>query len=123
MNIAEITTIVVAFVTVGGAIVGIVRWLDKGQIMSDINGLKTENQDLQKQVASLKEELKENAKQDRELEKNFIALRSSYDNVNRNVEEMKGLLEKLIDKLETRQDTLNEISQKVAILEEKQNNS
>ena len=123
MNIAEITTIVVAFITVGGAIVGIVRWLDKGQIMSDINGLKIENQDLQKQLASLKEELKENAKQDRELEKNFIALRSSYDNVNRNVEEMKGLLEKLIDKLETRQDTLNEISQKVAILEEKQNNS
>lgn len=123
MNIAEITTIVVAFVTVGGAIVGIVRWLDKGQIMSDINGLKIENQDLQKQLASLREELKENAKQDRELEKNFIALRSSYDNVNRNVEEMKGLLEKLIDKLETRQDTLNKISQKVAILEEKQNNS
>lgn len=123
MNVVEITTIVVAFVTVGGAIVGVVRWLDKGQIMSDINGLKIENQDLQKQLASLKEELKENAKQDRELEKNFIALRSSYDNVNRNVEEMKGLLEKLIDKLETRQDTLNEISQKVAILEEKQNNS
>lgn len=123
MNIAEITTIVVAFVTVGGAIVGIVRWLDKGQIMSDINGLKIENQDLQKQLASLREELKENAKQDRELEKNFIALRSSYDNVNRNVEEMKGLLEKLIEKLETRQDTLNKISQKVAILEEKQNNS
>ena len=123
MNVVEITAVVVAFITIGGAIVGIVRWLDKGQIMSDINGLKTENQDLQKQVASLKEELKENAKQDRELEKNFIALRSSYDNVNRNVEEMKGLLEKLIDKLETRQDTLNEISQKVAILEEKQNNS
>lgn len=119
MTIEEILGIGAAFTVVGGAIVGVVRWLDKGKIVQDIEQLKKDNNEQNKLIEALKEEVRHNTEKDQELREKVIKIEASHDSLNTAIGEMKNMLKEVLGKLEQRQEAINEIGNKVAVLEQK----
>ena len=119
MSIEDILGIGAAFTVVGGAIVGVVRWLDKGKIIQDIQQLKKDLDEAEQSIINLEREVKFNTVKDQELREKVIRIESSHDSLNTAMREMKDMLKEVLVKLEQRQDAINEIGNKVAILEEK----
>lgn len=112
MSGEEMIGVAVGFTVIGGAIVGVVRWLDKGKLISDIA-------DLKERVLNLEAEAKENLSNDQKLRETVIRIEASHDGLNTSMAELKVLIKDVITKLEARQSELNLINSKIAVLEEK----
>ena len=112
MSVEEIIGVGVGFTVIGGAIVGVVRWLDKGKLISDIA-------DVKERVVRLEVEAKENAANDQLLRETVIRIEASHDGLNKSMDELKGMIKDFLAKLEAKQDEMNLINNKIAVLEEK----
>ena len=119
MTATEIGGVATAFVVIGGAIVAVVRWLDKGKITQDIEQLKKDIDEADKEIKSLKDELKTNAAKDQELRERVISIDSANSAISDTMTEMKEMLKEVLVKLEQRHTEINDIKNKISVLETK----
>jgi len=119
MNLNELIGVGVGFTVIGGALVGIVRYLDKGRLVNDIEQLKKVTSQLTEDIKDIKKEVKDNAVKDQALREKVLVVESTNNNFNNSLTELKDMLSTVLEKLEERQESVNKINQQIAVLQSK----
>ena len=119
MNLNELIGVGVGFTVIGGALVGVVRYLDKGRLVNDIDQLKKVTSQLTEDIKDIKKEVKDNAAKDQVLREKVLVVESTNNNFNNSLTELKEMLSTVLEKLEERQESVNKINQQIAVLQSK----
>ena len=119
MNLNELIGVGVGFTVIGGALVGVVRYLDKGRLVNDIEQLKKVTSQLTEDIKDIKKEVKDNAAKDQVLREKVLVVESTNNNFNNSLTELKDMLSTVLEKLEERQESVNKINQQIAVLQSK----
>jgi len=119
MNLNELIGVGVGFTVIGGALVGVVRYLDKGRLVNDIEQLKKVTSQLTEDIKDIKKEVKDNAEKDQVLREKVLVVESTNNNFNNSLTELKEMLSTVLEKLEERQESVNKINQQIAVLQSK----
>ena len=97
---------------VGGAVIGVVRWLDKSRLENSVK-------DLDKRIGKLEDEYIINTANDQSLKERVIKIESSHDSLNTTMLELKDMVKTVLNKLEERQEVLSDLKREVAVLKQK----
>lgn len=122
MTLADGISIAVGIIVIGGGIVGIVRWLDKGKVQSQVDSLKEKNEELGKRLSEIQLELKANSINDQSLKDRVLKIEASHDGINTSINELKDMVKTMINKFDQKQSDVNLLTQRIAVLEDRHGN-
>lgn len=117
MTTEEFVGISVGFVTVAGALVAVVRWLDKGALVQDIKSLKEGQKRIDTDISSLRQELKVNNDNDVNLEKRVIRIESQNEAQVNMLEKIDSNVSKIFTLLSDNNKEAAKLGERVAKLE------
>lgn len=110
----------VSAITVGSAVYGLMYKLMVKPLKESVEAFKLATE---KDITSIKQDLKSNSEEDRKLRESFIKLEAKHDQAIDKIDDIKKELNinfgKLFQFMEERQKTEAHLAQKIAVLEQK----